>query len=204
MKGKYFDNLLKLVIVPIVSIQLILTFPSLSIADQNKSSDEALWRSIDIFSSTSLNKYISEMPKGKYIDKAQNYLFLQKKIQEYKNMKNKPSFTIPFEKLEPDWRNWRKRMSYLAGVSILSKKGKIFFYPLHPSQGVGFDEYGAIGPTKNESILMFATKFSISEIVFEGASEDPLYFVVLDKLGLVYLSGKGTCTFPNGKTVSFP
>jgi hypothetical protein len=59
-------------------------------------------------------------------------------------------------------------------------------------------------PNGPKSVFVFKGKVLIGTTTFVGNEDEPLQFVLLEKHGLVYLSGSGSVALSGGKTVVLP
>ncbi|MGB2937773.1 MAG: hypothetical protein WBD05_06200 [Phycisphaerae bacterium] len=186
-------------------------------ASYNTPEQEA-WEQVDSLSKQSLQNFLKKFPDGKPAQQARTAIELQDKVTTIKEGKSKDDFAISLDVLGERWKAWQKRMPEKGVVGYFTKKGEGistlgWFCPdplsggKTPGRGTcSFDERGIlVSPTGDGSIVAFSTdglKFElVSGLVFETATEEPIYFGVIEGKGLVHLKGAGKVTLPDGKII---
>jgi hypothetical protein len=123
----------------------------------------------------------------------------------------KPNFVIPIGKLPDKWTRWKKEYPYGGAVAVVhTDRGDTLSLP--PGCQARFDNVGRPTlPTNDGSILIFESRVEspkwtdMAEVFLGGyliaaQGKDPIYFAVVDSLGLVHLQGACTVTTPDKTT----
>ena len=167
------------------------------------------WSELDKLSINALEGFIARYPKAKVVEDAKLYLSLAEQIASIQAKKMLPTFTLPFEQLPNKWNEWRKSYSYGSAI-ILKHTAKGDTLVLPHGFMVRFDDVGMLVlPTKNGSILIFKSEtphpkwtdvgtIFLNGTIVESDSNEPIYFGVMEGLGLFHLRGKCKITLPDG------
>jgi len=149
--------------------------------------------------------------KAQHLDDAELFLSLAKKVQEIKSGKTKPSFVIPFDKLPEKWTKWKKEYPY-GGALSFRHTGRSEAVSLPRGCRVRMDNVGSPTlPTDDGSILMFKTEVAnakwsdvadvfLGGYLIEAKGKDPIYFAVIQSLGIAHLQGACSVTAPDKTT----
>jgi hypothetical protein len=164
--------------------------------------EDLAWKDVDGMDREDLTAFLRDFPTGTHAEKANFYLALVEKIAAIQDQHEEPEFLIVFEEFGERWKAWEARRPDRGSVGIFSKKTDSgatlgIFSPLGGPTTFSFDEYGTpVIPTGDGSLVAVRTNGLQFEWV-EGLSiktpgDSPVYFGVIDDLGLAYLHGEGT------------
>ncbi len=187
---------------------------------QKDARQELAWQQVDCLSTQSLEGFLKRFPTGKHAEEARLGLTLQKKIAAVRADASKAVFAIPFETLGQRWQYWQKRRPEkgVVGYSFAKStmpEGYISLAGYCPLTGgntpgvgvISFDERGTLmAPTGDGSIIAFRTrgvKVPFLGIETETPGDKPVFFAALRGRGLVYLSGPGKVTLPDGTAMEW-
>jgi len=89
-----------------------------------------------------------------------------------------------------------------GSILMKSEGGRLRFVSQFPKDMTASD--GILSaPMGNQSVWRFVGKAPLSGYTFEAPDENrPLTFILLEEIGLVHLYGRGSVTFPDGRSVT--
>lgn len=193
--------------------------PSATAPDSKKSPDETAWEQTDKVSDESLQKYLTQFPEGKHAKDAGTFLALAKQVQSIAAGTIKPGVVIPFEALGKQWRVAGAKEGVAFSYNRTEKKdamtGAFWRSPSLDYEGVRSGARGTFSdqfysrwpenaPTGNGSIIAFDTQGEECPLraapVIVSDKGSIVYFGVVEKIGLVHLSGKGRVILADGTT----
>jgi hypothetical protein len=171
--------------------------------------EEEAWQKVQCVDAQSLQAFLAAFPAGVEASDAKLYLALDRRIDEIRAKREKPSLVIPFEKLGERWQEWKKRQPDRGGVGYYLTQASMGIFTLPGCQMISMDAYGMpVTPTGDGSIAAFRTeglKFEyLNSIVIQSAEGDIMHFGVIDGMGLVHLRGKGRVIMPDGEEIELP
>jgi len=186
-----------------------------------ESSDETAWKQTDKVSDESLQKYLFQFPEGAHSKDARNFLALSKQLQSIAAGTAIADVIIPFDALGKQWHVGGAREGSAFSYNRTEKKGEMtgafWRTPSLDYEGVrsgsrgsfsdqDFSRWPESAPTGNGSIVAFDTQGEECPLraspVIVSDKGIIVYFGVVEKIGLVHLSGKGRVIFPDGTTKS--
>jgi outer membrane protein len=88
-----------------------------------------------------------------------------------------------------------------GSITMKGSGGRVQFVPQYPKDMDPSD--GVLSaPLGDNSVWRFVGSVPLSGYTFEGPDANrPLTFILLDEIGLVHLHGRGSVTFPDGKSI---
>ena len=184
-----------------------------------ESSDETAWKQTDKVSDESLQKYLSQFPEGARSKDARNFLALSKQLQSIAAGTAKADVIIPFEALGKQWHVGGAKEGIAFSYNRTEQKGAMtgafWRTPSLDYEGLRsgargsfsdqhFSRWPESAPTGNGSIVAFDTQGEECPLrtspVIVSDKGSIVYFGVVEKIGLVHLSGKGRVIFTDGTT----
>ena len=176
-------------------------------ADKEQEALQA-WSDVDKQSITSLEQFLTKYTDSPTAADAQLFLSLARKVQAIKSGNAKPAVVIPFASLPEKWNRWKKEYAFGGAAGFKhTATGDTLFLP--SGCMFRFDDTGSpVLPTNDGSILIFKSEepnprwADVAEVFLNGVmvqseGQEPIYFAVLEKLGIVHLQGKCTVTMPD-------
>jgi len=188
-------------------------------ADDNppQTPEQKAWELVNSFDAQSVGDFLKQFPAGELAAQAKVALELQSRLAKIRAGKSKGDFVIPFAAFGNTWKEWQQTRPdrgvvgyFAASQGNYSTLG--WFSPAPMSGGktpganeMSFDSNGIlISPTGDGSIIAFRTqglKLELLQgVIFQTPGDEPMYFAVVAKKGLVHLKGQGSVTLPNKKT----
>ncbi|OYW72197.1 MAG: hypothetical protein B7Z37_25575 [Verrucomicrobia bacterium 12-59-8] len=188
-------------------------------ADSKESPDETAWKQTDKIAEESLQKYLTLFPEGAHSKDARIFLGLTKQLHSIAAGTSKADVVIPFEALGKQWQFGGARQGIAFSYSRTEKEGAMtgafWRTPSLDYRGIrsgargsfadeNFSRWPESAPTGNGSIVAFDTQGDECPLrtapVIVSDKGGIVYFGVVEKIGLVHLSGKGRVIFADGST----
>jgi hypothetical protein len=193
----------------IVLVQVLFAFGSLtSVAEEQEATqEEDAWRNVDLIESDTLETYLELFPSGGNADYARLFLAMDEKINAIRDGEEEPEFVISEEVLGENWA-FRKEINPSCCFIGVSLRSPDIEYHYSDPGGIPTIRHEGVWvlPAGDGSIVALDTNgtecYYLSDIGFQTPGEDPLYFVVIDGVGWVYLHGEGKVILPDGEEVT--
>jgi len=196
-------------------------------AEEEKTPEDLAWEEVNCLDLPALEAFLQAFPDGEHAEDAQLAKTLQETMAAIRADQLEPKYVVPFAALGDYWQYWKSQaqaegftagiLGYFAqpteidGQPAISSGISFLFSIATPYSGSGpgailFDAYGnAMCPTNDGSIVAFTTNgldFGfLGEVVFKTSGDEPIFFGVIDEIGLVHLLGEGEVTFPDAPPV---
>jgi len=194
--------------------------PAFASSPSGAENEETSWAQVKKTNRESLQSFLIAFPDGKYSETARTLVLLLDKMGAIRAGQSRPTAMIAFEKLMPTWRDWKETYKNSGGFYKFYEQNG----PVRLADTTLIDsQTGAIayvnskgswvGPTADDSIIMFQSKddkslnspdgdYLLCGIRVRVTSQKPMYWGVIDGIGLVHLQGAGEVTVPGAAVMS--